>query len=352
MSFLFKNFKYSILSKITFGQKKNYYKKKYKRYSLSNNLNSLNTRIDELENRLNNIDYEFCDKYNIHSEDIKIPKILSLDETINAIILKKKSISRYGDGEFRYLLGEEDLKKWYFGTDFSPELQKRLIEVLQSNEENHLVCLWDNFGSLEKYTEHGKMIARMYMPRFRDKLNQYLDFDRYYGNLNITRPYLIYKDKSRCGHIFNRMKEIWKDKDIIIIEGEYSKLGIGNNLFDNAKSVKRLLCPSQNAWASYDEIKKAAFNLPKDKLILIALGMTATVLAYDLAKVGYWAVDIGHLDIEYEWFLNNLDKPEVVNGKYTNDASQGGGIGKKDLPTHKIPEYQSQVLGVVNLGGK
>ena len=39
-----------------------------------------------------------------------------------------------------------------------------------------------------------------------------------------------------------------------------------------------------------------------DCLFLVALGPTATVLAYDLTKHGAQAIDIGHLDIEYEWF--------------------------------------------------
>lgn len=347
MLYLLKNFKYYVLSKITVGKKRKHYKDKYQRFSIANNFYSLHDRIAQLEDRLNNIDYEFCAKFNLKSDDIKIPKILSLDETIDEIIKKKKSISRYGDGEFRYLLGEKNLKKWYFGTDTSPKLQKRLIEVLLSNEDDHLVCLWDNFGSLDKYTEHGKRIARMYMPKFRDKLKPYLDFERFYGNLNITRPYLIYKNKNNCEHIFNRMKEIWNDKDIIIIEGQYSKFGIGNDLLNNAKSVQRLLCPSQNAWEKYYEIFEASKKLPKDKLILIALGMTATVLAYDLSKLGFWAIDIGHLDIEYEWFLNKLDKPEVVKGKYTNDASLGGGIQTQDLPTNKIPEFKSQIIDII-----
>jgi hypothetical protein len=41
-----------------------------------------------------------------------------------------------------------------------------------------------------------------------------------------------------------------------------------------------------------------------DKLILIALGPTATVLAYDLAKKGYQAIDIGHLPSCYEVVKN------------------------------------------------
>ena len=42
--------------------------------------------------------------------------------------------------------------------------------------------------------------------------------------------------------------------------------------------------------------------LPKDKLFILALGPMATVLAYDLARLGYRALDLGHIDIEYEWF--------------------------------------------------
>ena len=57
----------------------------------------------------------------------------------------------------------------------------------------------------------------------------------------------------------------------------------------------------------------------RDKLILIALGPTATVLAYDLAKEGYWAIDIGHLDLEYEWFLKG-EGYSYIPQKYNNEV--------------------------------
>ena len=41
---------------------------------------------------------------------------------------------------------------------------------------------------------------------------------------------------------------------------------------------------------------------PNEYLILLALGPTATVMAYNLAQKGYQAIDIGHIDIEYEWY--------------------------------------------------
>lgn len=53
----------------------------------------------------------------------------------------------------------------------------------------------------------------------------------------------------------------------------------------------------------------------------ILLDPTATVLAYDLAVQGFQAVDINHVDVEYEWFLsvshnvsNNLQViPFIIN---------------------------------------
>ena len=77
------------------------------------------------------------------------------------------------------------------------------------------------------------------------------------------------------------------------------------------------------------------------KLILIALGPTATVLSYDLALIGYWAIDIGHVDLEYEWMKNGALQQEKVKGKYVNEVIDGNQVesefyGKK--------EYEEQII--------
>ena len=67
----------------------------------------------------------------------------------------------------------------------------------------------------------------------------------------------------------------------------------------------RILCPLKDAFNRYDEILSIAeTKIPKveDSLILIVLGMTAPVMAYDLNKLGYQAIDIGHANIEYCWW--------------------------------------------------
>ena len=39
-----------------------------------------------------------------------------------------------------------------------------------------------------------------------------------------------------------------------------------------------------------------------EKLILLMLGPTAKVLGFQLSREGYQAIDIGHIDSEYEWY--------------------------------------------------
>ena len=70
------------------------------------------------------------------------------------------------------------------------------------------------------------------------------------------------------------------------------------------------------------------------------MGPTATVLAYDLTKYGYQAVDIGHTDIEYELYLRNATKIIPIPYKYVNEAKNGN-INISDI-TDK--NYNNQII--------
>ncbi len=48
---------------------------------------------------------------------------------------------------------------------------------------------------------------------------------------------------------------IFTDKNILLVEGKYSHSGVGNDMFDKAASVKRILGLNKNAFAKYDDIK-------------------------------------------------------------------------------------------------
>lgn len=109
------------------------------------------------------------------------------------------------------------------------------------------------------------------------------------------------------------------------------------------KSIQRIICPAENAFEKYDEIMKEALKVPKDKLILLALGPTATVLAYDLYKAGYRVIDIGHIDIEYEWFLRKATEKIRIESKYVTEVKDG----RTNISGIKDEKYEKEIIAKV-----
>ena len=248
-----------------------------------------------------------------------IPNVISLQETLYELINTDKSISRYGDGEFDLIFGK-DLP---FQT-YSEDLALRLKEILHSNNSNLIVAIPDIFNSLEKYTEYDKFFWRKYIVYNRDRINRLLDFNKKYYDTEVSRPYMGIKDKSGCKKYFEDFKKVYADKDIIFVEGEASRLGYKNDLFSGARSIKRIICPAKNAFDKYDEILETCKKFASENtLFIIALGPTATVLAFDLANAGYRALDLGHIDVEYEWYLMGAKKKVPIKNKYVNEVKHG-----------------------------
>lgn len=163
-----------------------------------------------------------------------------------------------------------------------------------------------------------------------------------YLNTQVTRFYFERKDKSRCKEHLQKLRSLWDNRDIVIVEGTMTRSGVGNDLYSNAKSVRRILGYSENAFEHYDEMLDTIVNNTNTRqLILLCYGMTATVLAYDLAKLGYWAMDIGHLDIEYEWMRMGTMERALIKGKHVNELKEVGGA---DVGQCEDPLYIQQIM--------
>lgn len=248
-------------------------------------------------------------------------KVASIEETLNKIIKDKVSVSRFGDGEYKWIA---QLPQDSFQVE-SDKMRERLQEIIKSDLENHIVCLSDVFGDLSKYNEYGEHFWTWFMAKNRVKWCSYLKEGKQYYNTNMTRLYMDYREKNKCREWFQMLKKIWETREVLIVEGEKSRLGIGNDLFQDATSVQRILAPSINAFDCYDVIYEKVCAHGNGKLILIALGPTATILAYDLAQKGYQAIDVGHVDVEYEWFLRKATEKVPLKQKYVNEAANHTG---------------------------
>jgi len=103
--------------------------------------------------------------------------------------------------------------------------------------------------------------------------------------------------------------------------------------------------PPENSFDYYDIIFNEAVKIEKRKLILIVLGPTATILAYNLHNVGYQAIDIGHVDIEYEWFLRNATEKIKIENKYTNEV-KGGNDNIEYI--YDNDDYYNQIMTIIS----
>lgn len=265
----------------------------------------LEEELKKIKIRLNNLPYELGIKPG--------PMIRSAEELLETIIKEKKSLSRYGDGELEIMQNRS--RPWFQETD--KKLAERLKEVFNCKDQRIIIALANDFGNLDCFTEESADAIRQYLSQgIRENVMQMIDLNRIYYDAYVSRPYIQYQDKAYASHIFKLFKKIWKNRDILVVEGRYAYNGIRNDLFQEAASIRRVIAPAKNAFSMYDEILAAAEKCAgKDTLALISLGPTATVLAYDLAMKGIQALDIGQLDNEYEWYMRGTDKKIKIPGK-------------------------------------
>uniref|UniRef100_A0A832DPK5 SP_1767 family glycosyltransferase n=1 Tax=Ignavibacterium album TaxID=591197 RepID=A0A832DPK5_9BACT len=264
-----------------------------------------------------------------------LPNVLSIEETIQKIINEKLSIARFGDGEFLYIIDKLNLPF----QKYEPYLAEKLKEILAAKNENILVGLPIGYHSLENLKKDSLLTWRSQITWIYPRLKKYLNLNYIYANASMTRLYMDYEDKSKCKYYFELIKKIWDGKEIILIEGEKSRLGLGNDLFNNAKKIERILAPFHNAYSRFDDILNETLKHSREKLILIALGPTSKALVYELSKNGYQAIDIGNIDIEYEWYLRGAIEKIKIPGKYTSEA-----IGGRIVEDVNDELYNSQII--------
>lgn len=213
--------------------------------------------------------------------------------TLQKIIKDKCSIARYGDGEYKLAVNLKCNSQVYV-----PYIGERLREILKLNtkDSNFIVCIprikgrWD----LKKY--NCKLYK--YWNKYNDsKYTELLNKSNQYYSSFITRwDNALHID---CDDFWNLWKKVWENKDVVLIRGSH-KFREKTPLFENIKSLQLYSdFPEQDAGLEYEKILQRILNknIPKTSIILLSLGPTATILSYDLYKLGYHVLDVGHLEM-------------------------------------------------------
>lgn len=255
-----------------------------------------------------------CYRYVVKKSTVKV---YSIDETLEELLNTEKSLVRFGDGEVIMIKG----KSLRLQT-VTPELTDGLRRILGYEHEGLMVTVQGIFDGVENYHKKSRQFWKDHLLFCRGIYKKYCNQDKTYGDTAVTRCYYAFEDKKDCAAWFERFRQVWKGKKVVVVEGCRTHNGVGNDLLSTAAGVERIICPPKDAYAVYDKILEACKTYPLDTMFLVSLGVTAKFLTEDLFLAGYRVIDIGNLDMEYEWFLQGAqDKVPVRKHEITGDEA-------------------------------
>ncbi|WP_312979709.1 GT-D fold domain-containing glycosyltransferase [Leuconostoc falkenbergense] len=259
--------------------------------------------------------------YKLRSKSIGYPKVLSTEKSINYLLNHPNiSLARIGDGEIRWASGIEN------GSGFQSndeKLAKELTEVMTHHNSNLKLAVPDVFSNAEKkYTLGNALAWIVFLVRYREQWVKLISKEYQYLDANLSRLYIDRKNKKRSPKLFSLLQQLWEGKNILTVEGAFTLLGYKNELFDNAKSISRVVVPAKDAYSIVDDIEESVRQLIDSgqvDVVLLSVGPTATVLADRLANTRIPVYDVGHFDIEFEWMKMGVNKRTRIPAKYVNE---------------------------------
>lgn len=226
---------------------------------------------------------------------MKYPRVLSEVETIERAA-SGVSIARLGDGELRLAVGGDCISQ----REKMPRLVAELKEMLRVPRAGCLICIPHMAGpKAENWRRYGATrFTSMY------GLEEY-------GSAFITRP-----DSAPwidAPDYWASVRDLWRGKDVVLVVGDKKSLTV-EMMADEARSVREVVGPRQNAYRDIDRIERE-IGKPSGVAIL-CLGATATVLAWRLAAKGVHALDLGHIGMFMKHAGSYVERGRLISNKY------------------------------------
>lgn len=212
------------------------------------------------------------------------PRVVNENDTLDAV-LSGRSLTRYGDGEFRLAMGGAR----NVSQVAHPRLRQELCEILVTPQKFCLVAIPDMNDKSPKWWFWGKY-QNKYPRMLHPKMTYYSQF--------ITRPDSA--PSIDVPEFYDRMEKLWVGEEVVLVRGSERSLVEERGTMLLAKKVHPVLCARRDAYEEIDRVEKDVLAL-NTKRVLLCAGAMATVLTYRLAKQGLHAIDLGH--IGYLWRL-------------------------------------------------
>lgn len=251
--------------------------------------------------------------YYIPESNVIRPKILDKKSTIDLLVNSNLSLARFGDGELSLVRGFSIPYQ-----DYDKELANKIINILENKQENLLVGInhWYFYCQYDpQKNDFSKRFEMEAVPIFRKELLKHI-------NLNTT---YCSADINGLGELtevdYNKLKQIWNDKKVLIITCKEALKRIEYNIYDNAKQVDYILVPNKNSYSKYNQTLNSIKDYNKDTMIILMCGPLSKILASDLSNIGYRALDLGHLMKSYDYHRKNIKiSPDITEEFYQPDV--------------------------------
>jgi hypothetical protein len=225
---------------------------------------------------------------------------LGLHETLNRAVQDRLSIARFGDGELWLALAPSS------GLSFqrnSPELNRDLRALLRGDGIDGVPVLVCIPGLSSSYYRH-------YWAKYWSLVRPLLNPGMHYGNTSVSRE-AMFRGGAEAGRL--AWRNVWAGRDVCYVTGRGSRFDPIPELFDNVASERHIYSEPRNAYSDLPRlIEEIEGSIPRETLILISLGPTATLLAAELARRGFWAIDLGHVTSAYRSVVHGARRAERV----------------------------------------
>ena len=131
-------------------------------------------------------------------KSIPLVQFYSDEETVDMIINEGKSLSRFGDGEFRWMSGVF-LNSFQ---NYSQTLPTDLIKAFQNENPKLIIGIPIGIFDSSGCRIHAKMWWKVIRIDYYYQIEKYLNFRKKYANASITRPYIDYINMKFSSHAF------------------------------------------------------------------------------------------------------------------------------------------------------
>jgi hypothetical protein len=208
----------------------------------------------------------------------------TFEQTIEQISTRKLSFARFGDGEFRTMLRPE------FNLRFQPRSANLAADLRE-------LLLFDGYDPDKlmlgfPYPYRNLHWSGVWLDIW-SELKPLLRTDLKYGNSHSSRP-IFFQQLGQRG--VDMWRSVWAEREVCVVTGDHSRFSLTPELFDNVKASRFVHSTPVDAYADLPRLMKVLEDEDPGQLFLLSLGPAGTLVTAWLARMGRWAVDIGHVN--------------------------------------------------------